>query len=59
MIARLASLATGQDVRFGGPDVAFSEINKRTSSDLGRTVLFTALTVAGALASLLGVAGPG
>ncbi len=33
-VARLRPELAGQDVRFGGPDVAFSEINKRTSSDL-------------------------
>jgi uncharacterized membrane protein YdfJ with MMPL/SSD domain len=33
-VARLRSELAGQGVRFGGPDVAFSEINKRTSSDL-------------------------
>ena len=33
-VARLRPELTGQNVRFGGPDVAFSEINKRTSSDL-------------------------
>ena len=33
-VARLRPQLAGQDVRFGGPDVAFSEINKRTSSDL-------------------------
>ncbi len=33
-VARLRPQLAAQDVRFGGPDVAFSEINKRTSSDL-------------------------
>ncbi len=33
-VARLRPELAGQGVRFGGPDVAFSEINKRTSSDL-------------------------
>ena len=33
-VARLRPELAAQDVRFGGPDVAFSEINKRTSSDL-------------------------
>jgi uncharacterized membrane protein YdfJ with MMPL/SSD domain len=33
-VARLRPRLAAQDVRFGGPDVAFSEINKRTSSDL-------------------------
>ena len=33
-VARLRPQLAGQNVRFGGPDVAFSEINKRTSSDL-------------------------
>jgi uncharacterized membrane protein YdfJ with MMPL/SSD domain len=33
-VARLRPQLAGQRVRFGGPDVAFSEINKRTSSDL-------------------------
>jgi len=33
-VARLRPKLAGQGVRFGGPDVAFSEINKRTSSDL-------------------------
>jgi hypothetical protein len=33
-VARLRPQLAGQGVRFGGPDVAFSEINKRTSSDL-------------------------
>jgi uncharacterized membrane protein YdfJ with MMPL/SSD domain len=33
-VARLRPELARQDVRFGGPDVAFSEINKRTSSDL-------------------------
>ena len=33
-VARLRPQLASQDVRFGGPDVAFSEINKRTSSDL-------------------------
>jgi uncharacterized membrane protein YdfJ with MMPL/SSD domain len=33
-VTRLRPQLAAQDVRFGGPDVAFSEINKRTSSDL-------------------------
>ena len=33
-VARLRPELAGQGVRFGGTDVAFSEINKRTSSDL-------------------------
>jgi uncharacterized membrane protein YdfJ with MMPL/SSD domain len=33
-VARLRPRLAAQDVRFGGPDVAFAEINKRTSSDL-------------------------
>jgi len=32
--ARLGSRLAGQGVRFGGPQVAFNEINSRTSSDL-------------------------
>ena len=32
--ARLGPRLAGQGVRFGGPDVAFNEINSRTSSDL-------------------------
>jgi uncharacterized membrane protein YdfJ with MMPL/SSD domain len=35
-----AQLPAGSDVRFGGNDVAFNEINKRTSSDLERAELF-------------------
>ncbi|HEY3865703.1 MAG TPA: MMPL family transporter [Solirubrobacteraceae bacterium] len=33
-VAHLRPELAKQDVRFGGPDVAFSEINKRTTSDL-------------------------
>ncbi len=33
-VTRLRPELAGQGVSFGGPDVAFSEINKRTSSDL-------------------------
>jgi uncharacterized membrane protein YdfJ with MMPL/SSD domain len=38
-VARLRPRLAGSGVRFGGQDVAFSEINKRTSSDLERAEL--------------------
>lgn len=39
-VDRLRPLLAGSGVRFGGPDVAFGEINSRTSSDLERAELF-------------------
>jgi uncharacterized membrane protein YdfJ with MMPL/SSD domain len=39
-VARVRPLLAGSGVRFGGNDVAFSEINERTSSDLQRAEMF-------------------
>jgi uncharacterized membrane protein YdfJ with MMPL/SSD domain len=39
-VERIRPQLAGSDVRLGGNDVAFSEINKRTSSDLARAEMF-------------------
>jgi uncharacterized membrane protein YdfJ with MMPL/SSD domain len=39
-VERLRQLLAGSGVRFGGNDVAFGEVNKRTSSDLERAETF-------------------
>jgi RND superfamily putative drug exporter len=39
-VERIRPQLTGSDVRLGGSDVAFNEINKRTSSDLGTAEAF-------------------
>ncbi|HEY2537471.1 MAG TPA: MMPL family transporter [Solirubrobacteraceae bacterium] len=39
-VERIRPQLVGSDVRLGGNDVAFNEINKRTSSDLARAEMF-------------------